>query len=87
VNAWDEPRPQVRDFAIQQGLNYTILLDGYELARRYNCDGIPTNFLIDRQGRIAARFDDFRRGDEKRLAKLIEEAMASGGTDGMMNAE
>jgi peroxiredoxin len=53
----DDSDAPVRDLASQRGVNYTVLMGDAKLARLYGgILGLPVTFLIDRQGRIAARF-------------------------------
>jgi thiol-disulfide isomerase/thioredoxin len=48
---------EVRSFAAKQGINYPVLLDADGLTDRYGgVAGIPTTFVLDRQGRIVKKF-------------------------------
>ena len=52
----DEAKP-VRAFTAERRVNYPVLMGDARLARAYGgILGLPVNFLIDRQGRIAAVF-------------------------------
>jgi peroxiredoxin len=56
VSLDDEGAAKVRPFAEQNGINYTMLVNGQDVASRYGgIQGIPTTFLLDRQGRIVER--------------------------------
>lgn len=58
--ALDEP-DKVKSFAMQNGMNYPVLLGSDEISQRYGgIDGIPTTYVIDKQGRIAARYEGYR---------------------------
>jgi peroxiredoxin len=47
----------VRPFAEKNDINYTMLLANDEIAHRYGgIVGIPTTFVVDRQGRIVKKF-------------------------------
>lgn len=52
----DEGAAKVRPFAEQNGINYTMLVNGNQAANSYGqIEGIPTTFLLDRQGRVVER--------------------------------
>jgi thiol-disulfide isomerase/thioredoxin len=47
----------VKPFAEEHDVNYTMLLGNEEIARTYgNINAIPTTFVIDRNGKIVQRF-------------------------------
>jgi thiol-disulfide isomerase/thioredoxin len=51
------PEADVRSFAQKQGINYSVLLEADNLTDRYGgIVGIPTTFVLDRQGRITQKF-------------------------------
>jgi thiol-disulfide isomerase/thioredoxin len=53
VNAWDEPKAKVEKFAKDQGLPYTILMNGRTTFRgQYKGSSIPQNYLLDREGNV-----------------------------------
>ena len=70
--ALDEPG-KVQQFARDNGMNYPVLLGTDDIATRYGgISGIPTTFVLDRNGKIAARFEGFRprgvfEGEVKKL--------------------
>jgi thiol-disulfide isomerase/thioredoxin len=71
-------RTAVEPFVSQAGINYPILLDPQS---RYadlfgGVEGIPTFFLIDRNGRIAAR--QVGAGPKEALAQAIEMLLSEG---------
>ncbi len=71
--ALDEP-DKVVDFAQQNGMNYPVLLGDDAIAAKYGgIDGIPTTFLIDKQGKIVSRFEGFRPREvfESEIKKLL----------------
>ena len=58
--ALDEPE-KVQAFARQNGMNYPVLLGSDEISMKYGgIEGIPTTFIIDRDGKIVNRFEGFR---------------------------
>jgi cytochrome c biogenesis protein CcmG/thiol:disulfide interchange protein DsbE len=53
----DDGDVPVRALTSQRSINYTVLMGDAKLARLYGgILGLPVSFLLDRQGRIAARF-------------------------------
>jgi len=55
VSMDDEGWDAVKPFVARMGMNYRVLLGDDEAAQRYGgVDALPTTFLIDREGRIAA---------------------------------
>jgi thiol-disulfide isomerase/thioredoxin len=51
-----EPAPMVRDYAAALGLTFAVLVDPHgEIQRSYGVIGLPTTFLIGRDGRAVAR--------------------------------
>lgn len=53
----DQEGPEVvRDFSKEYGVNYTMAMAGPDLVQKYGgIRGIPTTFLIDKEGRIAKK--------------------------------
>jgi cytochrome c biogenesis protein CcmG/thiol:disulfide interchange protein DsbE len=49
-NGWSSVRPFMEALKI----NYPVVIGGEELASQYGLIGLPTTFLVDREGRIAA---------------------------------
>jgi hypothetical protein len=77
VNGWDEPREQLAKYASEKSLKQRILLGGSEVAReKYAVRGYPTAFLIDREGRIAAREVGFAPAVARSREAKIEELVA-----------
>lgn len=51
-----QDRESARAFVDRLGISYDVLLDGEgEVARAYGVRGLPTTFLLDREGRLRAR--------------------------------
>ncbi len=69
----DEPE-NIREFARSHGINYPVLLGNDEVSSLYGgISGIPTTFIIDKQGNIAVRFEGFtqRAAFEREIASLL----------------
>ena len=76
VNAWDESRSMVADFARKNELPYTILLSGNEVfSGRYKGRSIPATYLLDRSGKIIYVHHGWGDGDERTLALRIEKQL------------
>jgi len=53
----DDDEAPVRAMTQDRGVNYSVLMGDADLARNYGgILGLPVTFLIDRKGRIAAKF-------------------------------
>ena len=72
----DEDGEVVRKFVAEQGIPWTNLLDTGEIADRFGgVLGLPTAFLLDREGRLVARFGPGavpRSVLEPRIRELVE---------------
>ena len=71
----DEQGPEVvKKFVKQLGVNYPIVIGNEKVAEAYGgIDGIPTTFVIDRQGRIVSLhigYDD-KAAFEKEIQSLL----------------
>lgn len=47
---------KVRPFVQSHGLQYTILMDDGSVEKAYNVTAMPSTFIIDRRGRVAATY-------------------------------
>jgi len=76
-------RPELaKKFVAEVGATFPIVLDTEKKAREiFNLVGVPTNLLIDREGRIVFRHLGFSLGQEKMLDAevqyLIEKSTSS----------
>ena len=73
----DEGGPQgVKTFMKQFNINYPIVMGDEKVTRDYGgIEGIPTTFILDRQGRIVARHTGYREKQqfEKEIKRLLDE--------------
>lgn len=61
-------------FGAQMNLTFPLLLDpSGEIAKRYRITGIPTNFLIDRQGILRGKLIGEAFREEKPLQKFLRD--------------
>ncbi len=63
MNAWDQPADQVKGYAARKGIRYPLLIGGNKVGALCGIEGIPANFFIDREGKIAESEIGFR-GEE-----------------------
>jgi peroxiredoxin len=74
----DQQKPRLLEYVENHGLPWPQYFDGHgqienQFTRMFGIDGVPTMFLIDRQGRL--RSDALRAdaGFEEQITKLLEE--------------
>jgi thiol-disulfide isomerase/thioredoxin len=69
-----EQRDIVRDFADDLGLTFPILLDSQGITGSvYGVRGIPTTFLIDKDGKLVARLVGSKEWDTPEFADIIRQ--------------
>jgi peroxiredoxin len=52
----DEDAQILREFAADTGITYTSLANASDVAERYGVLGLPTAFLVDREGKVVETF-------------------------------
>jgi len=69
----DEEPEIVQEFATETGMAYTNLVRASDVADRYGVLGLPTAFLVDREGKIVETFfgEKPRAELEKRIRALL----------------
>jgi thiol-disulfide isomerase/thioredoxin len=75
VNA-DEPVGVAREAARTLGIDVPVALYDPNLDRQFSVRVLPTVILIDRQGRIRARFDGYYSGMEKSIATAVRQLLS-----------
>jgi peroxiredoxin len=81
----DEDTKDAADFATAQKLNFPVLLDPHQkVANAYEVEGIPTMFVIDKDGKVKYGHIGYDMTMEYRLAYElgIKEKKQDGGEDG-----
>ncbi len=68
----DKNLNDAKRFLKQHPVSYYLVTDDGSLPRRYGVKGMPTAYLIDRQGRVRRIHEGFRPGDEQSLRLQIE---------------
>jgi thiol-disulfide isomerase/thioredoxin len=62
----------VRQFVMDKGISYPILIKGQELFQTYEVQGIPTNFYLDESGIVRTKTTGFGQGMENQMEQTIE---------------
>jgi peroxiredoxin len=82
----DENTKDAVDFAAAQKLNFPVLLDPRQkIADAYEVEGIPTMFIVDKDGKIISGQIGYDMTMEFRLAAMLgikEKKRGGGGSDG-----
>lgn len=71
----------LKPFVEQYGITYPILVGNREVGQRYRVQGIPTTFVIDRNGRIAAKHLGFRPSDADVMRAEVARLLEAGGEE------
>lgn len=74
----------VKAFVRKMGINYTVVMGNDKVAEAYNeVEGLPTTFIIDRQGRIVHEFQGYITKERlmQHLKPLLDASPASPGTE------
>ena len=72
--SYDDSVVHVERFFEESGYDYDVVMDvrmGGATGKPYQVGGIPTLFLIDREGKIVERFVGFGPGDEEKLDRHV----------------
>jgi peroxiredoxin len=72
----DDGWKSVRPYVEQHKINYRIMIGSEAIGQLYgNVDALPTSFIIDRQGRIAARHEGLvdKQDYQNEILKLLED--------------
>lgn len=63
----------LKRFSEGKKINYTILIGSEELVKEYSAYGVPTRFIINREGKIVEKFIGFQ--DKETFELLIKELL------------
>lgn len=76
--AYREGREKVAPFVEEMGLTFPVALDrdGTVTDTKYPTSGLPTSYLLDRQGRAVARKIGFAEWDGGQARALVEALLA-----------
>ena len=69
----DEEAPKVKELLAEQKVSYPILLDpGRKINELFRIEGIPKNFVYDRNGKLVAQSIDMRT--QKQFLAMLAQA-------------
>ncbi len=72
----DESPQTARKFIHRFGVTYPILYDAEKTTpQRYQLAGMPTAFLVDRNGKLRVTHKGFRAGDQQKLQQQIQQLL------------
>ncbi len=80
--SYDDSVSHVDHYMEENGFSFPVVMDrrmGGVTGRTYQVGGIPTLFLIDREGTIVERKIGFEPGDEVDLQRRLKTLLASRG--------
>lgn len=80
VLVWDDESPEmIEGFAKRQKISYPILVKGGSAGADWGVRWLPDNYLLDREGEVAARFSEISEKQlpqvRKRIEKLLSEPL------------
>jgi cytochrome c biogenesis protein CcmG/thiol:disulfide interchange protein DsbE len=67
----DTDLKRLKNFIKEKNIEYPVLVGARKLIKTYAVKGIPTAYLIDKDGSIAGKFVGYVPGAEKDIEKLI----------------
>jgi thiol-disulfide isomerase/thioredoxin len=85
IGSQKEPIPAEREFAVNEAfikafeVNYPIVFTGPSVGKDYKVQGIPTVFVVDRQGNVVGNVVGAGEAAHAKLEKLLERALATKG--------
>jgi len=75
----DKGSPErVRKFALNIGIEYTIIMADDDLVKKYGISPIPTTYLIDREGHITNKWVGFSKNLMSKIAAETEKLLSKG---------
>ncbi len=75
----DEKPDDARDFLAKHPANFTVAFDaGGRCPQDFGVQGMPSSYLVDRNGVIRHVHLGFRRGEAEKLRGLVEQLLAEG---------
>ncbi len=72
----DSSLEDARRFLKDKDINYPILVDRKQKTpERYGVAGMPTAFLLDRNGQLRETHTGFKKGDTEKLTRIIQQLL------------
>jgi peroxiredoxin len=75
ISCNEPPNADPVNFMKKNNYNYKCLVQGDEVAKKYNISGFPTMYIIDKDGKIARTVVGYAETLEKDLEKIINELL------------
>lgn len=75
IDVWEKEGAEPAEYMKSKKLTYTLLLHGDKVADDYRVSGIPSFYVIDREGRVAYAASGYLPNREKELVRTIERAL------------
>jgi len=72
IDPYDNKEDDIATFLSKRGVNYTVFLDGKDVAKDYHVSGYPTMYLIDKTGKIIFTQVGYGKGVEDKLEEIIK---------------
>jgi peroxiredoxin len=72
IDPFDKKDDDLKTFLSKQGISYTVLLNGKDVANDYHVSGYPTLYLIDKTGKIMLVKQGYSKDMEKELDDFIK---------------
>ena len=79
VNCWE--RADAAAYMEKNKFTYGLVLQGDDVAKAYQVSGIPTFYVIGKDGKIAHRASGFNKDLEGQLSRIIEGALSKTSKD------
>jgi len=74
INAYDS-KEEVQWFYEKHKINYTVLLNGKDIAEQYGVSGFPAFFIIDKSGKIIFSQAGFNDSDQSAIESIIKKSL------------
>jgi thiol-disulfide isomerase/thioredoxin len=80
INVIPEQDPLVEEWRVERGFGFPILVgaESGQLIEDYRLVATPLSFLLDSEGRILARYDGYRPGQEEEIEVMIRRELGAG---------
>jgi len=75
INIYDKKEDGIIAFITKKGVTYPILLGGKDVGLNYNVSGIPSIYLIDKNGKIIFSYVGYDKETEETLENIIKEIL------------
>ncbi len=74
INSYDS-KEDVSWFCNKHNINFSVLLNGKEVAEKYGVSGFPTFFVIDKEGKVIYSTAGHDKSIQSEVEHIIEKAL------------